>query len=125
MAAGGLGSTAASAVKVAGSGGVVKVLEERGKESESRRMMRWAASLASQEGVGNWEGLEWGRVYDTVNKKGVPQLQLMKRKMGKDKPELKEGVGLWGFIDTLAIDLMMLSRAESTWKQYAACKCAT
>ena len=27
---------------------------------------------------------------------------------------------MWGFIDTLAIDLMMLSRAESTWKQYAA-----
>ena len=40
MAAGGLGLTAASAVKVAGSDGVVKVLEKKGNESELRRMMR-------------------------------------------------------------------------------------
>ena len=62
-------------------------------------------------------------MYDNVDKKGVPQLQfkLVKRKMGKDKPELIEGVGLWSFVDTVAADLMMLSRAESTlsWKQYA------
>ena len=40
--------------------------------------------------------------------------------MGKDKPQLVEGMGLWNFVDTLALDLKMLSRAESTWKQYAA-----
>ena len=70
--------------------------------------------------MGDWESLRWGKAYDTVDAKGVPQLQLMERKMRKDKPELREGVGLWSFIDTLAVDLMMLSRAESTWKQYAA-----
>jgi len=47
-------------------------------------------------------------------------LKLMKRKMGKDKPELRQGMGLWNFVDTLALDLMVMSRAENTWKQYAA-----
>ena len=57
-----------------------------------------------------------------VDAKGVPQLQLMERKMGADKPELRAGIGLWSFIatGTLAVDLMLLSRAESTLKQYAA-----
>ena len=29
-------------------------------------------------------------------------------------------MGLWNFVDTLALDLMVMSRAENTWKQYAA-----
>ena len=82
--------------------------------------MRWAKEVKNQDGVNDWGNLEWGRVHDSVDKKGVPQLQLMERKMGKDKLELKEGVGLWSFIDTVVVDLMMLSRAETTWKQYAA-----
>ena len=120
MAAGGLQSASAASVKVSGSGGVVKVDAKKGKESQARTMMRWAASVGNQGGMHDWDNLSWGKVYDTVDAKGVPQLQLMERKMGKDKPELREGMGLWGFIDTLAVDLMMLSRAESTWKQYAA-----
>ena len=83
-------------------------------------MMRWAKEVKNHDGVDDWGNLEWGRVYDKVDEKGVPQLQLMERKMGKDKPKLIEGVGLWTFIDAVAVDLMMLSRAESTWKQYAA-----
>jgi len=106
--------------RVAAQGKVVKVIQKKGKESESRRMMRWAKEVKNQEGVDDWGNLEWGSVYDKVDEKGVPQLQLMERKMGKDKPKLIEGVGLWTFIDTVAVDLMMLSRAESTWKQYAA-----
>ena len=35
-------------------------------------------------------------------------------KMGKGKPELREGEGLWDFVGTLALDLMVMSRAEST-----------
>ena len=106
--------------RVAAQGKVVKVIQKKGKESESRRMMRWAKEVKNHDGVDDWGNLEWGRVYDKVDEKGVPQLQLMERKMGKDKPKLIEGVGLWTFIDTVAVDLMMLSRAESTWKQYAA-----
>ena len=119
MATGGATPGVASAGAMV-SGRVVKVIEKQKKESESRRMMRWAKGVENQDGVKEWGKLEWGRVYDSVDKKGVPQLQLMERKMGKDKPELKEGVGLWNFIDTVAVDLMMLSRAENTCKQYAA-----
>ena len=114
------GDADSSRGRVALRGKVVKVIEKKGKESESRRMMRWAKGVKNQEGVDDWGKLEWSSVYDKVDAKGVPQLQTMKRKMGKDKPQLTEGVGLWNFIDTVAVDLMMLSRAESTWKQYAA-----
>ena len=120
MAAGGLQSAAASSVKAKGSGGVVKMMAKAGGESQAKTMMRWATSAENQGGMEDWGNLSWGKVYDKVDAKGVPRLQLMERKMGKDKPELKAGVGLWSFIDTLAVDLMMLSRAESTWKQYAA-----
>ena len=114
------GEEGSSGGRVALRGKVVKVIEKKGQESESRRMMRWAKGVKNQEGVDDWGKLEWSSVYDKVDAKGVPQLQTMKRKMGKDKPQLTEGVGLWNFIDTVAVDLMMLSRAESTWKQYAA-----
>ena len=43
--------------------------------------MRWAKEVKTQEGVEDLVNLEWGSVYDNVDKKGVPQLQLMKRKM--------------------------------------------
>jgi hypothetical protein len=106
---------AASRGGAGGASRVIKVIEKKNKrESESRRMMRWAKGVKNQEGVQDWGNLEWGSVYNKVDKKGVPQLQSMERKMGKDKPELTEGVGLWSFIDTVAIDLMMLSRAENT-----------
>ena len=66
-------------------GKVVKVIEKKGKESESRRMMRWAKGVKNQEGVDDWGKLEWGSVYDKVDAKGVPQLQL-------------DGRGKWGKI---------------------------
>ena len=120
MAEVGLQLAAASSVKAAGSGGVVKMMANAGMESQAKTVMRWVTSVEDQGGMEDWRHLSWGKVYNTVDAKGVPRLQLMERNMGKDKPELREGVGLWSFIDTLAVDLMMLSRAESTWKQYAA-----
>ena len=111
---------APSALQKVRSGRVLKVALKGKKQSESKRMMQWAGDVKDHRGAGEWENLEWKRVYEKVDKKGVPKLQLMERKMGKDKPQLMEGMGLWSFIDTLALDLMMLSRAESTWKQYAA-----
>ena len=87
---------------------------------KAKRMMRWARTVEDHTGRDEWGNLEWGKVYDRVNVKGVPALELMKRKMGKDKPELRQGMGLWNFVDTLALDLMVMSRAENTWKQYAA-----
>ena len=104
MAAGGLQSAAAWSAKAAGSGGVVKMMAKAGRESQSKTMMRWATSVEDQGGMGDWETLSWGEVYDTVDAKGVPRMQLMERKIGKDKPALREGVSLWSFIDTLAVD---------------------
>ena len=81
MAAGGLQS--ALGVKAAGSGGVVNMMAKSGRESQSKTMMRWATSVEDQGGMEDWTNLSWGKVYDTVDAKGVPRLQLMERKMGK------------------------------------------
>lgn len=61
----------------------------------------------------------WGEVYKHCNQRGVPQLQVMSRARG-DRPKRKPGQEFWQYIDALANDLMILSRAETTWRQYAA-----
>ena len=49
----------------------------------------------------------------------MPQLLTLKRQRGS-KPSRVPGQELWEYIDAVAVDLMILSRQDTTWKQYAA-----
>lgn len=61
----------------------------------------------------------WKSVYAHCDAKGVPCMQVMSRARG-DIPQRRPGQEFWQFVDSLAMDLMVMSRAESTWRQYAA-----
>ena len=61
----------------------------------------------------------WAGVYDRCNGRGVPQLLTLKRQRGS-RPSRVPGQEFWEYIDAVAVDLMILSRQDTTWKQYAA-----
>ena len=61
----------------------------------------------------------WASVYDRVDGRGVPQLRTMQKHKGA-RPVRQLGQEFWEFVDDVALDLMILSRQDSTWRQYAA-----
>ena len=61
----------------------------------------------------------WAGVYDRCDNRGVPQLMTLKRQRGS-RPSRLPGQEFWEYIDAVAVDLMILSRQDTTWKQYAA-----
>ena len=61
----------------------------------------------------------WAGVYDRCDNRGVPQLMTLKRQRDS-RPSRLPGQEFWEYIDAVAVDLMILSRQDTTWKQYAA-----
>ena len=61
----------------------------------------------------------WASVYDRVDGRGILQLQTMQKHKGA-RPVRQQGQEFWEFVDAVAMDLMILSRQYSTWRQYAA-----
>lgn len=93
------------------------------KAKKSRRSMARVAMEGVKRHGGQMPkrlGIRWKDVYGNVDSKGVPALKHMRRKMGLDKPQQPDGSEFWQFVDELGRDLMILSRAENTWKMYAA-----
>ena len=86
------------------------------RASQARRAM----AVAAEAGPAAAGGAVFVNVYDTVDSKGVPKLRHVKRKAGMDKPVQPKGAEFWKFVDEMSMDLMILSRAENTWKMYAA-----
>lgn len=62
----------------------------------------------------------WKEVFSRCDASGVPVTLHTKRKMGLDKPDLPTGPSFWRVVDEMATDYMVMSRAENTWRQYAA-----
>ena len=63
-------------------------------------------------------GLTVGDMYTCLDERGAPKLRHMVRQAGVDKPKQPEGVEFWDFVEEVARDLMVMSRAENTWRQY-------
>ena len=78
-----------------------------------------AMQLAEGQQPLRGSGLTAGDMYTCLDERGAPQLRHMVRQAGVDKPKQPEGVEFWDFVEEVARDLMVMSRAENTWRQYA------
>ena len=85
------------------------------KMSGARKAMAMVVARPNHEQRVTWKGVQ--RHGDST--KG-PELHTMTREQGQGKAERRQGQGFWEFVDAMTRDLLVISRAEATWKAYAA-----
>ena len=61
----------------------------------------------------------WASVQQHRDGKGLPVMHGLGRQLGAPRPQRQSKQDYWAFIDGMMADLMIISRAESTWKAYA------
>jgi len=104
---------------------LVKEIRER-KEAQALKAARKgeaassvALRAATNQGHADPAAPSWKQVQERLGATKIPELKVITRKRGA-KPTRKEGQDFWEFIDMLVVDLMIISRQATTWKQYRA-----
>ena len=89
---------------------------------KGKRVAQWRVDLAKAKRVAppQEQAPSFSSIFNDVDEKGVPRRKHIGRALGAPRPQQASGQLFWDFVDEVARDLMILSRADSTWKTYAA-----
>ena len=110
------------AITAASRAGAVGRAKGRSKTARRAKVAAVKAYMehAQQHGVPTDAAPTWASIQQCRDTKGVPRMHGLGRDIGAPRPQRPAGENYWGFVDGMMADLMVLSRAESTWQQYSA-----
>ena len=101
--------------------GAAKV-SRKPKKKKTPRIAQWRVGVAqaAKAAPPQQHAPSFQNIFNDVDAKGVPRRKHVGRALGAPRPTQAAGQHFWEFVDEVARDLMILSRADATWKAYAA-----